>query len=131
VWHEIESLGLADAVQWLGYVPGADLPALYSLATVFAFPSLYEGFGLPVIEAMACGAPVLTSQGTALAEVAGEAALLINPLEVGTLADGLTRLLADAALRAELRARGLCRAADFSWQRAAEETVKVYERVAI
>lgn len=129
VWHEIESLGLADAVQWLGYVPGADLPALYSLATVFAFPSLYEGFGLPVIEAMACGTPVLTSQGTALAEVAGEAALLVDPLDEAAIAQNLLCLLTDAALRAELRARGLDRAAEFSWERAGSETVKVYERV--
>lgn len=126
IWREIEALGLADAVQWLGYVPAADLPALYSLATAFAFPSLYEGFGLPVIEAMACGTPVLTSQDTALAEVAGDAALLIDPLEVEAIAAGLICLLNDSALRDELRARGLHRAAEFSWERSAAETVKVY-----
>ncbi|MBP7687361.1 MAG: glycosyltransferase family 4 protein [Thermoflexales bacterium] len=126
IWQEIESLELADAVQWLGYVPAADLPALYTLATAFAFPSIYEGFGLPVIEAMACGTPVLTSQATALAEVAGDAALLIDPLAVEAIAAGLRRLLDDAALRDELRARGLHRAAEFSWERAAWETVKVY-----
>lgn len=131
IWREIESLGLADAVHWLGYVPDADLPALYSLATVFAFPSLYEGFGLPVIEAMACGTPVLTSQDTALAEVAGEAALLIDPLEVEAIAAGLMRLLNDSELRAELQGHGLCRAAEFSWERAAAETVKVYEQLAM
>ncbi|MBI5563944.1 MAG: glycosyltransferase family 4 protein [Chloroflexi bacterium] len=129
VWREIEVLGLKDVVHWLGYIPGCDLPALYSLATVFAFPSLYEGFGLPVIEAMACGTPVLTSRDTALAEVAGDAAQLIDPLEVDAIATGLIRLLNDAALRDELRARGLCRAGEFSWARAAEETVKVYEQV--
>lgn len=129
IWQEIEALALTDVMQWLGYVPSADLPALYSLATAFAFPSLYEGFGLPVIEAMACGTPVITSQDTALAEVAGDAALLIDPLEVESIASGLMRLLNDSALRAELRARGLCRAAEFSWARAAAETVKVYEQV--
>jgi glycosyltransferase involved in cell wall biosynthesis len=129
IWQAIESLGLADAVQWLGYVPGCDLPALYSLATVLAFPSLYEGFGLPVIEAMACGTPVLTSQCSALSEVAGDAGLLIDPLKVEAIAAGLIRLLNDAALRDELRARGLRRAAEFSWARAAEETVEVYDEV--
>ncbi|CAG0929559.1 mannosyl-N-acetyl-alpha-D-glucosaminyl-diphospho-ditrans,octacis-undecaprenol 3-alpha-mannosyltransferase / alpha-1,3-rhamnosyltransferase [Planctomycetaceae bacterium] len=129
IWQAIESLGLADAVQWLGYVPACDLPVLYSQATALAFPSLYEGFGLPVIESMACGTPVLTSQCSALSEVAGDAALLIDPLEVDTIAAGLIRLLDDSALRDELRARGLCRAGEFSWARAAAETVKVYEQV--
>lgn len=129
IWREIESLALDDAVQWLGYVPGGDLPALYSLATVFAFPSLYEGFGLPVVEAMACGTPVITSNGSSLAEIAQGAARLIDPLDVTALADGLCGLLTDEAQRVELRAAGLRRAAEFSWTRAAAETAAVYNRV--
>ena len=129
IWQELEAQSLADAVQWLGYVPACDLPALYSLATVFAFPSLYEGFGLPVIEALACGTPTLTSQDTALAEVADDAALLIDPLDVESIAQGLLDLLQAAALRETLRGRGCLRAAEFSWARAAAETVQVYEGV--
>jgi len=125
----IEEAQLGSAVRRLGYVPNEDLPALYNLARLLAFPSLYEGFGLPIIEAMACGTPVLTSQGTALAEVAGEAALLIDPLEVAAMVEGLMCLLNTAPLRDELRERGLQRAAEFSWTRTAAETVKVYEAV--
>ena len=86
---EIEALGLQDAVQNLGYVPQEDLPGIYSLATVFAFPSLYEGFGLPPLEAMACGTPVLTSHNTAMAEICGEAAWLVDPHQEEAIADGL------------------------------------------
>jgi glycosyltransferase involved in cell wall biosynthesis len=126
----VERLGLGERVRFLGYVPDADLPALYSGAEAFAFPSLYEGFGLPVLEAMACGTPVVTSDGSALAEVAGDAALLVDPRDTDALARALERLLADEALRAELRARGLERAGDFSWERAARETLAVYHAVA-
>ncbi len=131
IWQELEAQALSDAVQWLGYVPVDDLPALYSLASVFAFPSLYEGFGLPVIEALACGTPALTSQDSALAEVADGAALLIDPLNVESIAHGLLRLLTDQSLREELRLRGFQRAAEFSWARAAAETAHVYEAVVL
>jgi alpha-1,3-rhamnosyl/mannosyltransferase len=107
-----------------------DLPGLYSGAELFVFPSLYEGFGLPPLEAMACGTPVLCANSSSLPEVVGDAALLVNPYDSGAIAAGLERLLGDAALRAELRERGLRRAAGFSWRRTAEETVRVYERVA-
>jgi glycosyltransferase involved in cell wall biosynthesis len=128
--HDLaDQVGIGDRVRWLGYVPPDDLPALYSGAAVFAFPSLYEGFGLPVLEAMACGTPVLTSDVSATAEVAGDAALLVNPRSVTAISEGLRRLLEDDALRAQLRARGLARAAEFSWRRAAEETYAVYRSV--
>jgi glycosyltransferase involved in cell wall biosynthesis len=127
VLQQIEESGENRAVHLLGYVPEADLPALYSQAAVVAFPSLYEGFGLPVVEGMACGAPVLTSNCSSMAELGQGAALLVDPLHERAIADGLARLLADAALREEMRAAGLARAAEFSWARAAAETVAVYE----
>ncbi|MCH7837091.1 MAG: glycosyltransferase family 4 protein [Chloroflexi bacterium] len=117
-------------VRFLGYVPDGDLPALYSAATLLAFPSLYEGFGLPVLEAMSCGTPVVTANVAATAEIAGDAALLVDPRNVGALAEAMGRLLSDDALRADLRARGLERAKQFSWQRTARETLSVYESVA-
>jgi glycosyltransferase involved in cell wall biosynthesis len=125
----VHRLGMRDRVQYLGYVRDEDLPALYSAATVFAFPSLHEGFGLPVIEAMACGVPVLTSNVSATAEVAGDAAVLIDPLSVDAIRDGIRRLLEDADLRADLATRGRARAAQFSWRRAADETHALYTRV--
>jgi glycosyltransferase involved in cell wall biosynthesis len=126
----VRRLGLAERVRFLGYVPDADLPALYSAATVFAYPSLYEGFGLPVLEAMACGTPVVTSNVSATAEVAGDAALLVNPRDTQALAGAIGHLLSDEALHADLRARGLKRAGQFSWARAARETLLLYELVA-
>ncbi|HXK33714.1 MAG TPA: glycosyltransferase family 1 protein [Dehalococcoidia bacterium] len=125
----VRELRLLPRVKYLGYVPDDDLPALYSGATAFAFPSLYEGFGIPVLEAMACGVPVLTSAVSATAEVAGDAALLCDPESVESIRDGLRRLLTDASLRADYAARGQKRASEFSWARAAEETRAVYERV--
>jgi glycosyltransferase involved in cell wall biosynthesis len=110
-----------------GHVADADLPLLYSAATAFVYPSLYEGFGLNPLEAMACGAPVICSNRTSLPEVVGEAALLVNPEEDGALAAAIAQVLTDAQLRATLRGRGLERAAAFSWERAARETHAVFE----
>lgn len=123
-------LGMDDRVTFAGYVAQDALPALYAAAEAFAFPSLYEGFGVPVLEAMACGAPVVTSNVSATAEVAGDAALLVEPLSVESIRDGLRSVLTDAALRARLSRRGMERAAGFSWRRAADETHAVYELVA-
>ncbi|MCH8025705.1 MAG: glycosyltransferase family 4 protein [Chloroflexi bacterium] len=120
-------LGLGDRVRYLGYVPDDDLPPLYSGAALLAYPSLYEGFGLPVLEAMACGTPVVASNISATAEVAGDAALLVDPLDVDGLATAMRRLLSDETLHAVLRARGLERAAGYSWQRTARETLALYE----
>ena len=122
-------LGLADSVRFLGHVPQADLPALYSAADLFVFPSLYEGFGLPALEAMACGTPVVASNVSALPEVVGDAALQVPPLDVEALADAVERLLRDDRLRSDLRERGLERARQFSWEKAARQTVEVYHRV--
>jgi len=129
VHERVRKLGLDQSVRLAGYIEQEDLAALYCLATVFAYPSLWEGFGLPVLEAMACGTPVLTSNVSSLPEVAGDAALLVPPTDVAAIAGGLTRLLGDAALRADLAARGLRRVAEFSWERCARETLAVYTSV--
>ncbi len=125
----VERLEMRDQIRFLGYVPDEDMPALYSGAQNFAFPSVYEGFGLPVLEAMACGTPVLTSNVSATAEVAGDAALLVEPRSVESIRDGLARMIADGELRELLARRGIARAAQFSWRRAADETHGVYGRV--
>jgi glycosyltransferase involved in cell wall biosynthesis len=109
-------------------VPAEDLAALYATATVFAYPSLYEGFGLPILEAMAAGTPVLTSNVSSMPEVAGDAALLCDPTSVDSIADGLRRLLSDAALRAQLAERGRAREAQFTWERTADLTMQSYHR---
>jgi glycosyltransferase involved in cell wall biosynthesis len=123
-------LGLGDAVRFLSDVSEADLPALYNLATVFAFPSLYEGFGLPPLEAMACGTPVVCANTSSLPEVVGDAALLFDPLDVPAMAGAIAQGLSDADLRTALRARGLARARLFSWERTARETLAVYREAA-
>jgi alpha-1,3-rhamnosyl/mannosyltransferase len=114
-------------VRLLGFVDEADLPALYRNAALFAFPSLYEGFGLPVLEAMACGVPVVCSNGSSLPEVAGDAALLVDPLDADGLAEAMARVLEDADLRWEMVARGEEQAARFTWERAAGQLVGVFE----
>lgn len=121
-------LGFEEAprgVQLLGRVPDTDLPALYSGALAFAFPSLYEGFGLPPLEAMACGTPVVTAEAASLPEVVGNAAITADPHDVGGLARALERVVADEALRREMRVRGLLRARRFSWEEAARRTAAV------
>ncbi len=115
--------------KWIGYVSEAQLPALYSGAEAFALPSFWEGFGLPVLEAMACGVPVLTSNVSSLAEIAGEAALLVDPRDESALAEGLLRLLTDSALQERLREAGRARAAQFTWQQTAQQTLAVYRRL--
>ncbi len=117
----------SPSVRFTGYIADEDLPALLSGALAFVFPSLYEGFGMPILEAMACGTPVLASATSALPEIAGDAALLIDPEDTAAIADGLARLASDAALRDDLRARGLARAGQFTWERCAEETLAVLQ----
>jgi glycosyltransferase involved in cell wall biosynthesis len=126
----VKSLELQDSVIFTGYVPSADLPVLYNAAEAFVYPSVFEGFGLPVIEAMACGLPVLTSYGSSLEEVAGNAALLVDPMSEESIAQGLDKLLGDSSLRLSLGQAGLARSATFSFQKTAEQTTAVYERLA-
>jgi glycosyltransferase involved in cell wall biosynthesis len=122
----VDKLGLADEVRFLGYVPVEDLVALYNLADLFVFPSLYEGFGLPPLEAMACGLPVVASTAPALREVLDGAALLVQPQDMDGLAEAMAAALGDEPLRSHLREAGLERAALFSWERTARETAAVY-----
>jgi glycosyltransferase involved in cell wall biosynthesis len=117
-------------VHLTGYLADDDVPIVYNGAEALAFPSLYEGFGLPALEALACGTPVLTSDTSSLPEVVGDAALKVDPLDTAAIAAGLARLTGDADLRADLRQRGLARAAQFTWRRAAERTLAVLEAVA-
>jgi glycosyltransferase involved in cell wall biosynthesis len=124
------ALGLAEEVRFVPDVSEEDLPALYAGAELFVFPSRYEGFGLPPLEAMACGAPVVCGRGSSLPEVVGDAALLVDVSRPAAMAQGITRALADEGLRARLRAEGLRRTARFSWRRTAELTLGAYERAA-
>jgi glycosyltransferase involved in cell wall biosynthesis len=113
-----------------GYVADADLPALYAAADLFVYPSLYEGFGLPPLEAMACGTPVVVSDRSSLPEVVGDAGVLVDPQDVRGLAEAMEALLGDEARRRDFSVRGIARAGEFNWERTARETVRVYERVA-
>lgn len=117
--------GAHNSVVFTGYVPDEALPALYSGAAAFVYPSLYEGFGLTVLEAMACGAPVICSSTTSLPEVAGDAALLVDPEDAGAIGQAILRMLGDEKLRNSLRARGLARAREFTWDKAADQTWRV------
>ncbi|MBI2835998.1 MAG: glycosyltransferase family 4 protein [Acidobacteria bacterium] len=117
-------------VRFHGFVSDQTLAALYRLAAVFVFPSLYEGFGLPPLEAMASGTPVVTSNVSSLPEVAGDAALLIDPYDPDAIADGITRVLCDAALRKDLIAKGLVRANEFSWESSVKRVHEIYQQVA-
>jgi glycosyltransferase involved in cell wall biosynthesis len=125
----VDGLKLQDHVRFIGFVEDDQLPDLYRGALVFVYPSLYEGFGLPVLEAMACGTPVITANRTSLPEVAGDAALLVDPTQPEALAAAMTSILTDSHLQQALRAKGLARARTFSWDTVAEETVAVYRAV--
>jgi glycosyltransferase involved in cell wall biosynthesis len=129
VFDLVERLGLREHVRFPGYIPGDDLPSWYSAATAFIYPSRYEGFGLPVAEAMACGTPIITSAVSSLPEVVGDAGLLVDPDDERALAAAMTRLASDSELRRTLSLAGQERAAQFRWQRMAAETAGVYERV--
>jgi len=126
----ISELGLEEKVIFTGWVPEEDKPVLLSEATAFVFPSLYEGFGLPAIEALACGTPVIASNRTSLPEVVGDGGILVEPTDVKALAEAMEILLVDEALRGELRQRALAQAAKFSWEQTARETLAVYRKVA-
>jgi glycosyltransferase involved in cell wall biosynthesis len=129
IYEAARAPGAARRVHFTGFADDADLPALYSGAAAFAFPSLYEGFGLPILEAMACGTPVVAANASSLPEVAGDAAVLVDPLDTGALADALRRVTSDADFAEALRARGFEQARRFTWEAAARQLVEVYRRV--
>ncbi len=125
----IEELALEDKVVFTDYVPNDVLISIYAKASVFVFPSLTEGFGLPILEAMSCRVPVITSNCGAMAEIAGEAALLVDPYNVEEIAEAMHRILTDETLRAALIKKGFKRASQFSWEKTASQTLEVYKRV--
>jgi glycosyltransferase involved in cell wall biosynthesis len=127
---QIERLGIASHVHFTGYVPFEDLPGLYNLGEFFVFPSLYEGFGLPVVEAMACGTPVITANTSSLSEIAADAAETVDPTSVEALTAAIRKLAEDREWREELSTRGLARARAFSWTQAARDMLAVYQRAA-
>jgi glycosyltransferase involved in cell wall biosynthesis len=122
--------GRASRVHWVGAIPDGDLPAFYAGATCFVYPSLFEGFGLPLVEAMACGCPVVSSNRTACPEVVGTAGLLVDPEDVNGIAEAIARVVDDDALRADLRDRGLARSRLFTWKESARRTLEVLREAA-
>ncbi len=128
IFAEVDRLGLQGRVLFPGYIPQRELPFWYNAAELFVYPSLYEGFGLPPLEAMACGTPVIASDASSLPEVVGEAGMLVNPLDVEALAEAMGHVLSDEALRRGMSERGLKRARRFSWRKMAHETVQLYRR---
>jgi len=127
--RRVEAAGVRHDVRFFGFVPDKTLSALYRLASVFAFPSLYEGFGLPPLEAMSSGTPVVTSRISSLPEVVGDAAVLVDPYAIEDIADGLDRVLSDEALRQALVTRGHARVAQFSWERSVRAIHDGYMKV--
>lgn len=126
IFDLVDALKLRDDVVFLGFVPGDKLVYLYNTASLLAHPAIYEGFGLPILEAMACGLPVVASNIASIPEVAGDAALLVDPMDEEALADAIRRVLRDSELARTMRARGLERAKSFSWRKTAQETLAVY-----
>lgn len=129
VYQAVQALGLEERVRMTGFTPDQDLPALYAMATLFVYPSLYEGFGLPVAEAMACGAPVISSNASSLPEVAGDAALYFDPHDVDGIKDAMERALASESLRETLARRGFAQARQFSWDKAAGELLAWFQEL--
>lgn len=129
IFRRAEASPVAPDIRFPGFVAEAELPALYSASELLAYPSLYEGFGLPPLEAMACGVPVVASSSSSLPEVVGDAALLVDPTSVEGLAEAMARALADTELRRRMRTKGLDQAKRFTWRASAEKTLKVYRRL--
>ncbi|MGC9468855.1 MAG: glycosyltransferase family 4 protein [Anaerolineae bacterium] len=128
IFSEVEELGLADRVHFPGFVPAEDQPFWYNAADAFAYVSVYEGFGMPVLESLACGVPAVTSSTSSMPEAGGLGALLVPPDNVDAIAEAIDRILSDEALHGELREKGLVHAAGHSWDKTARETVAVYRR---
>jgi glycosyltransferase involved in cell wall biosynthesis len=128
IFDTVRQLNLVDDVHFLGFVPEDELPLWYNAARLFAFPSLYEGFGLPVLEAMACGTPVITSTAASLPEVGGKAAVLVPPNDTDRIAHEMERVLDDSQLRTEMRAAGRIQASRFNWRSMTDKTVAAYAR---
>jgi glycosyltransferase involved in cell wall biosynthesis len=126
----VAELGLHNRVILPGYIKDNDLPLLYNIADVFIYPSSYEGFGLPPLEAMACGTPVITSDSSSLPEVTGDAAVLIDPLNIEEMADALYQVLSDERLHREMVVKGIAQASKFSWEQTAKKTLAVYQEIA-
>ena len=124
-----EELKITDYVRWIGYIDEVDKPSLYRLADVFVFPSLYEGFGLPVLEAMASGTPVVANDISSIPEVAGDGAYLVEADNARAMAGAIIALLLQEPLRESLTTQGLARATHFSWRKTAKETLAVYEKI--
>jgi len=129
VFNLVSELSLEDMVQFTGYIPQVELPLIYNLASLFVYPTIYEGFGLPVLEAMACGLPVITSDIASLPEIVGEAGILVPTGDLDALFDAMKMVTHDKELREKLTNQGLLRARNFSWERTAQLTLQVYQRV--
>lgn len=129
IFARVQELGLTEDVLFPGFIAEADLPALYGGAAFFAYPSLYEGFGLPIVEAMACGAPVLTSDNSCLPEAGGPGAIYVQAEDVDNIAEGIVRLATDTALAAQLAAAGQEHAAQFTWERSAQQLLSAYHKL--
>jgi glycosyltransferase involved in cell wall biosynthesis len=128
IFAKVTELGLEEAVHFCGFVADDDLPALYSGADFVAYPSLYEGFGLPILEALACGTAVLTADNSCLPEAAGPGALYVDALDVESIADGIVKLANDSSLRQQLASRGRAHAANFTWERSADQLLAAYTK---
>lgn len=127
IYRKVQELSLLDDITFTGYVSEEDLPILYNMATGFVYPSLYEGFGLPPLEAMACGVPVITSNVSSLPEVVGDAGIMVDPYNVEELGDAIVRVVSSTELRQSLSDKGIKRASMFTWEKCARETLTVYE----
>ena len=125
----IKALNLNNQIKILGWVSDKDLPMIYNLATVYCQPSFYEGFGLPVLEAMACGCPVVAANTSSLPEVCGKAAVMVNPYDINDIANGLEKVIRETKIRNTLKEKGLVWVKNFSWEKAANQTIKVYQNV--
>lgn len=129
IFQRVESYGLQECVDFIGYVEEVDKPAIYNMAEVFMFPSLYEGFGMPVIEAMAAGVPVITSNNSSLPEAAGDAAKLLDPMDTEAMAAELYNILTNSSMRDEMIKKGLEQSSRFTWENSIEQLVNIYKRI--